>query len=249
MSGAGLTVSGVGKSFGARAVLRDVSFSAAPGEFVAVIGKSGCGKSTLLRLIAGLDTADCGVIAADHQPVCGLSRETLVLFQEPRLLPWRRVIDNVGLGLPPGWRVDAQRMLAHVGLQDHARDWPLTLSGGQRQRAALARALIRHPRLMLFDEPLGALDALTRLEMQGMIEKLWQEQQFTALLITHDVEEAVALADRVLLLKDGRIILNQPITLTRPRLRSGESFVELKEKILAEVMSSGVASAPFVYRV
>lgn len=248
MSGAELAVSGAGKSFGARPVLRDLCFSVAPGEFIAVIGKSGCGKSTLLRLIAGLDAADSGVIAADGEPVRGLARDALVLFQELRLLPWRRVIDNVGLGLPAGWLAEAQRMLAHVGLQDHANDWPLTLSGGQRQRAALARALIRQPRLMLFDEPLGALDALTRLEMQDLIEALWREQKFTALLITHDVEEAVALADRVLLLKEGGITLNIRVNLSRPRLRSAESFVGLKTKILAQVMDSG-EPAPFVYRV
>jgi sulfonate transport system ATP-binding protein len=157
-----------------------------------------------------------------------------VMFQDARLLPWKDVADNVALGLPRG--VDVLPVLQQVGLQDRAREWPSVLSGGQRQRVALARALVHDPQLMLLDEPLGALDALTRIEMQQMIERLWQARGFTALLVTHDVQEAVALADRVVLIEDGAIAMDWRVDLPRPRLRGNPRFAELEEKILARVL-------------
>src|SRR5262249_19805137 len=158
--------------FGDHEVLRDIALRVAPGEFVAIVGHSGCGKSTLLRLIAGLDAPDGGAIRIDGQPVAGQVRQARLLFQEARLLPWRRVLRNVGIGLSGDWRAPAQAALDAVGLGNRGHDWPAVLSGGQRQRVALARALVSQPRLLLLDEPLGALDALTRIEMQELLERV-----------------------------------------------------------------------------
>lgn len=228
--GAAVTLHGLRKSYGGRPVLRGTDLAIAAGEFIAVVGRSGCGKSTLLRLIAGLERADGGAVLFRG----GAVPETRVMFQDARLLPWRRVRDNVMLGLPRG--ADAALALRQVGLEDRARDWPAVLSGGQRQRVALARALAHDPQLLLLDEPLGALDALTRIDMQQLIEQLWQARGFTALLVTHDVQEAVALADRVLLIEDGRIALDQRIDLPRPRSRGNPRFAQLEEAILAHVL-------------
>ena len=228
--GAAVTLHGLSKSYGGRPVLRGTDLAIAAGEFIAVVGRSGCGKSTLLRLIAGLERADGGAVLFRG----GAIPETRVMFQDARLLPWRRVRDNVMLGLPRG--ADAALALRQVGLEDRARDWPAVLSGGQRQRVALARALAHDPQLLLLDEPLGALDALTRIDMQQLIEQLWQARGFTALLVTHDVQEAVALADRVLLIEDGRIALDQRIDLPRPRSRGNPRFAQLEEAILARVL-------------
>jgi sulfonate transport system ATP-binding protein len=220
------------KSYGGRQVLKAVDLTIAPGEFVAVVGRSGCGKSTLLRLIAELEAADSGNIAfADN----GHSPETRIMFQDSRLLPWKRVLDNVALGLPQAGDA-AVNALRQVGLDERADEWPAVLSGGQRQRVALARALVHDPELLLLDEPLGALDALTRIEMQQLIEALWQQRGFTALLVTHDVQEAIALADRVVLIEDGRITLDQRIALARPRARGNAVFAQLEEQILARVL-------------
>ena len=201
-----------------------------------VVGKSGCGKSTLLRLIAGLDRPDHGEIVVDDQPIVQRNEAARVMFQDARLLPWRRVLDNVGLGLQGDWRPLATEALAHVGLTDRADQWPRVLSGGERQRVALARALLTRPPLLLLDEPLGALDALTRIEMQALVERLWHEDGFTALLITHDVEEAVALADRVVVIQQGKIGLEVPIPLPRPRRHGSVEFAALKEQILNQVL-------------
>lgn len=228
--GARLTLHGLSKSYGGRPVLRGTDLSVAAGEFIAVVGRSGCGKSTLLRLIAGLERPDEGGVLFEG----GAIPETRVMFQDARLLPWRRVRDNVTLGLPRG--TDAALALRQVGLEERAGDWPAVLSGGQRQRVALARALAHDPQLLLLDEPLGALDALTRIDMQQLIENLWQTRGFTALLVTHDVQEAVALADRVLLIEDGRITLDQRISLPRPRSRGNPEFARLEEAILARVL-------------
>lgn len=234
--GLALKLRGVAKSFGTRHVLKDLDLSIAPGDFVALVGRSGCGKSTLLRLIAGLDAPTAGLIEA------GTADERRLMFQDARLLPWKRVVDNVALGLTgPGAKVLAMEALAQVGLAGRGGDWPSTLSGGQRQRVALARALVHRPRLLLLDEPLGALDALTRLEMHRLIEQLWRRHGFTALLVTHDVAEAVALADRVLLVDRGGITLDATVSLPRPRSRAAAGFAELEERVLRHVIGHPVA--------
>ncbi len=229
-------VSGLSKSFDGREVLRDIDLDLAPGSFVALVGRSGSGKSTLLRLIAGLERPDAGSVSlggAAPQIVRGAMR---IMFQDGRLLPWRRVIDNVALGLTHDAATRAAAALASVGLSDRARDWPRVLSGGQKQRVALARALASQPRLMLLDEPLGALDALTRLEMQRLIERLWRESGFTALLVTHDVTEAALLADRILLIEDGRIGLDLPVNLPRPR-QPGPELSAIERIVLDRIFS------------
>ncbi len=223
-------LSGVAKSFGDRAVLTGLDLDIRPGEFVAVVGRSGCGKSTLLRLLAGLDQPTEGELQAGPAPAVRF------MFQDARLLPWARVLDNVALGLNgPEARDRAAAALAQVGLAERGGEWPARLSGGQRQRVALARALVHTPRLLLLDEPLGALDALTRIEMQRLIERLWLRQGFTAVLVTHDVAEAVALADRVLLIEQGRLALDLRIDLPRPRTRDA-AFAALEQRLLDRVL-------------
>jgi sulfonate transport system ATP-binding protein len=238
MSGVAIEAIALHKAFTTRQVLLGVDVTIAPGEFVAIVGQSGCGKSTLLRLMAGLDTPNSGVVALAGEPPLPGSPLVRMMFQDARLLPWRRVIDNVGLGLPVGRKADAGSALAEVGLAERGRDWPSILSGGQRQRVALARALASRPRALLLDEPLGALDALTRLEMQGLIERVWQEHGFTAVLVTHDVEEAVALADRIIVLSAGQVALDLPVDLPRPRDHAARHFTELKATVLDEVLGT-----------
>jgi sulfonate transport system ATP-binding protein len=233
-----LTLRGIVKAFGDKKVLRGVDLDVAAGQFVAIIGRSGCGKSTLLRLIAGLDAPDAGAVSFEG----GADAVPRVMFQEPRLLPWANVIANVEVGLGARRReTDARRRaldaLAAVGLADRAADWPGTLSGGQKQRVALARALVSRPRFLALDEPLGALDALTRIEMQSLLEAAWRREGFTALLVTHDVAEAVALADRILLLEDGAVALDLDVALPRPRLRGSSDFGRLEETILGLLLA------------
>jgi sulfonate transport system ATP-binding protein len=234
--GVGLSLKNLGKRYGEREVLRNTQLTVEPGQFVAIVGRSGCGKSTLLRLVAGLEAASAGNIAVDGKPLDGLTGDTRIMFQDARLLPWKRVADNVALGLPKDQRASAQDVLERVGLGDRGRDWPARLSGGQRQRVSLARALVHQPRLLLLDEPLGALDALTRIEMHRLIEGLWQASGFTALLVTHDVQEAVALADRVILIEDGNIVLDETINLARPRQHGDATFAALEKRILDRVL-------------
>lgn len=236
-NGVGLQVQGVHKRYGTREVLSRTDITVRPGEFVAIVGRSGCGKSTLLRLVAGLESATTGSLRINGEDIKGLREDTRIMFQDSRLLPWRRVFDNVALGLPPAQRQHADAVLAQVGLGDRGGDWPAKLSGGQRQRVSLARALVHNPRLLLLDEPLGALDALTRIEMHQLIEGLWQRNGFTALLVTHDVQEAVALADRVILIEDGRIALDEYIDLPRPRVRGSAAFAALEARVLNRVLS------------
>jgi sulfonate transport system ATP-binding protein len=237
--GVEIRIQGLGKSFGDKQVLSDLDLRIRPGEFVAVVGHSGCGKSTLLRLIAGLERPSAGGIAIDGAPVAGQVAAARIMFQDARLLPWRRVAQNVGIGKRGDWRAAAVAALGQVGLAERADEWPAVLSGGQRQRVALARALISHPRLLLLDEPLGSLDALTRLEMQQLLEEVWREQGFTAVLVTHDVGEAVALADRIILLDGGRASLVQAVDHPRPRRRGDAALAEIEGRIHARLMQRG----------
>ncbi len=240
-SGLSLTIRDLGKSFGPREVLKSLNLHIPAGQFVAIVGKSGCGKSTLLRLLVGLDRSTNGEFWYGANPGEALDKSAVrVMFQEPRLLPWARVLANVEVGLgrdrkKPGARERALATLEEVGLGDRRNDWPSTLSGGQKQRVALARALVSHPRVLAFDEPLGALDALTRISMQRLLERVWREQGFTALLVTHDVAEALALADRVLIIEEGVIKLDLRVDLPRPRQRGTAEIAALEGEILDEL--------------
>ena len=241
-NGPGLTIAvqGLIKRFGERQVLHGLDLNIEAGEFIAIVGRSGCGKSTLLRLLAGLDNVTTGDILLDGKPAGLLKDDVRMMFQDARLLPWRTVIQNISIGLEGSKqeiRARALEVLAQVGLADRADEWPARLSGGQRQRVALARALIHRPRLLLLDEPLGALDALTRIEMQRLIESLWRQHRFTALLVTHDVSEAVAIGDRIVLVEDGRITLDEAVPLARPREHGEPEFARLESRVLKRLMT------------
>ena len=233
-AGAQLDVRSLTKRYAGRTVLDAVNLRIEPGEFVAIVGRSGCGKSTLLRAIAGLELPDAGQVKIGGG---GQKPETRMMFQDARLLPWKTVLQNVALGLKDGAE-RARAALRSVGLLDRADDWPAALSGGQRQRVALARALVHEPQLLLLDEPLGALDALTRIEMQQLIETLWTARGFTAVLVTHDVQEAVVLADRILLIEQGRLALDLDVGLARPRARGSVEFGGLEQNVLDRVLQT-----------
>ncbi|HEX6352401.1 ABC transporter ATP-binding protein [Actinophytocola sp.] len=225
----GLTVEarGLTKRFGTREVLSGLDLEISPGEFVALLGRSGSGKSTLLRVLAGLDSEVDGEFSV-HGTVS-------VAFQQPRLLPWRKVWRNVVLGLR-GRGADrglAERALAEMRLRDHADAWPRTLSGGEAQRLSLARALVREPDLLLLDEPFGALDALTRLAMHALVADLWAQHQPSVLLVTHDVDEALLLADRVLILDGGAIVAEHVLTHARPRRLA--DHLDVRARVLADL--------------
>jgi len=234
--GTALSLSRIKKSFGETGVLRDISLSIRPGEFITIVGHSGCGKSTLLRLLAGLGQPDQGEITFDGAPAPAQRNDVRLMFQEARLLPWMTVLQNVGLGLTGNWQKRAQAILRQVGLESRAGDWPAILSGGQKQRVALARALVGQPRLLLMDEPLGALDALTRMAMQDLIRQIWQDQKFTAVLVTHDVQEAVALGDRVIVLERGVIGQELAVPLSHPRDIGSPEFAALEGSILKRLL-------------
>jgi len=225
-----VTVRNVRRTFGEREVLKGLDLELQPGEFVALLGRSGSGKSTLLRALAGLDRGVEGEIVVPSA--------RSVVFQDPRLLPWARVLDNVILGLD-GTSSDAaaagRAALAEVGLDGHEGDWPKTLSGGEAQRASLARALVRSPKLLLLDEPFGALDALTRIRMHALVQQLHAKHAPAVLLVTHDVDEAVLLADRVIVLTDGRFSLDVTVDAPSPRLRSDRQIIDLRSRLLAEL--------------
>ena len=225
-------------------MLSGLDLHIAAGQFVALVGRSGGGKSTLLRLLAGLEAPDNGELLAGTTPLARMQEDTRMMFQDARLLPWKSVIDNVGLGLRDNWRDAARQALAAVGLEQRADEWPAALSGGQKQRVALARALIHRPGLLLLDEPLGALDALTRLEMQDLIVSLWQEHGFTVLLVTHDVSEAVAMADRVLMIEEGKIGLDIAIDVPRPRRTGQARLAELEAEVQDRVMRRSATEQP-----
>ncbi|ALC90287.1 aliphatic sulfonate ABC transporter ATP-binding protein [Bacillus sp. FJAT-18017] len=231
-----VSIQAVQKSYGNRIVLDGISLDAQQGEFISIVGKSGCGKSTLLRLVAGLENADKGSIIIKGKRLEGLNHQARIMFQDGRLLPWKNVLDNIGIGLSGNWKMKAIDALRNVGLEERQSDWPSRLSGGQKQRVALARALVHEPDILLLDEPLGALDALTRLEMQDLIEGLWKEKNFTSILVTHDVEEAVAISDRVILIESGKIVMNRLIDLPRPRQRTQKAFQTHVEDILRRIL-------------
>lgn len=237
---AALELRGVGKSFGDLDVLRGVDLAVQPGEFAAIVGPSGCGKSTALRMFAGLETASSGEVLSNGAPIGGPSPQRMLIFQEHALYPWLTVEDNVGFGLDIAGVPRAERAnrireaLDKVNLTGFNRFYPSQLSGGMRQRAAIARALVMDPDILLLDEPYGALDAMTRLKMQNELIRIWQGTGKTMLLITHDIDEAIYLADKVFVMSErpGRILRTIPIVEPRPRNRNGERFMALRREIM-----------------
>jgi sulfonate transport system ATP-binding protein len=225
--GAELTLGAIDTRIGGRDILHGIDLRVAPGEFVSVVGRSGSGKSTLLRVLAGLQPPSRGALHVGAEPI--------IMFQEPRLLPWRSVLQNICLGIDAPDSRAAMSVLEQVGLADRAHDYPTVLSGGERQRVSLARALMHRPRVMLLDEPFGALDALTRISAQKLVESLWTQHGFTAVLVTHDVDEAVLLADHVLVINDGRIVFRQRVDLPRPRVRNSPEVGRFAAQVLAAI--------------
>jgi sulfonate transport system ATP-binding protein len=226
---AGVHVHGLTRRFWEAVVLDELALDLAPGAFVALLGRSGSGKTTLLRTLGGLDPAP-------EQAAIMVPSPRAIVFQEPRLLPWQRVWRNVALGLGGAApRERAQAALREVGLERHLDAWPMTLSGGEAQRVALARALVREPNLLLLDEPFAALDALTRIRMHALVVDLWRAHAPTTLIVTHDVDEAVLLADRALVLAGGRIAEDIDIDLPRPRRHGHPRFAEYRQHLLASL--------------
>lgn len=218
----------VRRAFGDRMVLDDFELRIQPAEFVAILGASGTGKTTLLRVISGLDHADSGTVR--------VARRRSVVFQEPRLVLAKRVWQNVVLGQRgSAARALAAEALAEVGLSAHFDAWPKTLSGGEAQRVALARAMVSEPDLLLLDEPFASLDALTRIKMQDLVAQLWHRHRPAVVLVTHDVDEAILLADRIIVLSKGRVALDQLVHIPRPRPRTGHAFAELRTRLLGQL--------------
>jgi ABC-type nitrate/sulfonate/bicarbonate transport system ATPase subunit len=231
-----------------RLALKAISMSLAPGELVSLIGPSGCGKSTLLRLIAGLDLPDSGELLMGAEPMSGASAERGLVFQDPSLFPWLTVRRNIEAGLAARGllqekRAEVDEFMRLVGLDAFADAYPHHLSGGMAQRVALARALINHPKVLLLDEPLGALDAFTRMRMQDEVLRLWQVRRTTSLLVTHDIDEAIYMSDRIIILtaRPGTIDQIIPVGLERPRDRTSPSFMELRGHILDILHFAGKA--------
>jgi sulfonate transport system ATP-binding protein len=230
-------------------VLQDINLSIAPGEFVSIVGTSGCGKSTLLRLIIGLEEGYEGEIELDGERVKGTNLQRGIVFQEHRLFPWLTVEENIGLGLLNSDRTEGQRRLAikdhiHlVGLKGFEKAYPYQLSGGMSQRVAIARALVNRPEILLLDEPFGALDAMTRAHLQQELQRIWQSEGITMILVTHDVEEAVFLGDKVVVMepRPGRIRRTIEVNLPHPRDRASYAFAQIKERVLAEFAEHSAA--------
>jgi len=248
-----LRVQQVSKSFPApedpltrRQALSNISLSIAPGELVSLVGPSGCGKSTLLRLIAGLDTPDSGELLIGSDPINEPSAERGLVFQDPNLFPWLTVRRNIEAGLVARRvlrekRNEVGEFMQVVGLEAFADAYPHHLSGGMAQRVALARALINHPKVLLLDEPLGALDAFTRMRMQDEVLRLWENRRTTMFLVTHDIDEAIYMSDRIMIMtqRPGRIDREIGINLVRPRDRTSESFLSLRSQILEHLHLAG----------
>ena len=217
------------KVFGDNVVINGLDLDIRAGEFVAMLGRSGSGKSTFLRALGALDSDVSGYLRVPARRA--------IVFQDPRLLPWQRVLANVTIGLPSTAQVRRHALAAldEVNLTTKAKVWPRTLSGGEAQRVALARALVREPQLLLLDEPFGALDALTRIKMHGLLLDLYRRHTPAVLLVTHDVDEAIALADRVIVLTDGVISLDVEVTVPKPRARDSREFTTLRRRLLTEL--------------
>jgi sulfonate transport system ATP-binding protein len=217
------------KIFGDNVVINGLDLEIRAGEFVALLGRSGSGKSTFLRALGALDSDVDGYLRVPQRRA--------IVFQDPRLLPWQRVLTNVTIGLPATAAVRKQALaaLSEVNLAAKAKVWPRTLSGGEAQRVALARALVREPQLLLLDEPFGALDALTRIKMHGLLLDLYRRHTPAVLLVTHDVDEAIALADRVIVLTDGVISLDVEVSVPKPRARDSHEFATLRRRLLTEL--------------
>ena len=252
----GLQVQHVSKSFSLKGapllVLDDISLTIAPGEFVAIVGASGCGKSTLLRLLAGLDTDYTGLLLHDGVPIRGTDLHRGLVFQDHRLFPWLTVQQNVAVAFSNTKVLLAERTarvaaeIARVGLDGYADAYPHQLSGGMSQRAAIARALVGRPDVLLLDEPLGALDALTRLRLQQELRRLWQDEGITMVMVTHDIDEAVYLADRIVVLdaRPGKVRRVQDVPLAHPRQRGSPGFVAIRDGLHADFSDLDDTQAP-----
>jgi ABC-type nitrate/sulfonate/bicarbonate transport system ATPase subunit len=251
--GSSVRIAGVSKHFAApdRAggdvrALDGVSLEAGPGELISIVGPSGCGKSTLLRLVAGLDAPDAGEVWVDGNRITGPSAERGLVFQDPNLFPWLTVRRNIQAGLVArgimaGRRAEVDDFMRLVGLEGFSNSYPHHLSGGMAQRVALARALINHPKVLLLDEPLGALDAFTRMRMQDEVLRLWEARGTTMLLVTHDIDEAIYMSDRIVIMtpRPGRIEQEIEISLPRPRQRNAPEFLHLRGEILESMHFAG----------
>ena len=249
-----LTLTGLGKTFHVAGrdvhALSGIDLTVGEGEFVSLVGASGCGKSTLLRIIGGLEISDAGQALFEGAPITSPSRERGIVFQDHRLLPWLNVEDNIRFSLPRGLKnSDAliREKLAIVHLTDFAKAWPHELSGGMAQRAAIARALANQPRLLLLDEPFGALDAMTKIRMQEEILRIWRQEKITMILVTHDIDEAVYLGERVVVMAEGRVRESHRIMLPAPRNRVSAEFAAQKALIYKAFF--GEVASPFMYSI
>ena len=254
-----LDIRGLGKRYasnqahgGELQVLQDIDLHVPAGRFVSIVGASGCGKSTLLRLVLGLDDQYEGRILLDGQPISGTGRERGIVFQDHRLFPWLNVEQNIAVGLrnaPLAAKEKRELVAEHValvGLEGFEKSFPHQISGGMAQRVAIARGLVNRPRVLLLDEPFGALDALTRSRLQNELQRIWQKERITMLLVTHDVEEAVFLGDRVVVMQPspGRIKRIVEVDLPHPRNRSDPAFIALRDDVLGDFLDQGTDAPP-----